>query len=82
MNRLVTLLVIILVAGIATWYSLDNSRPVLLGLDLQGGMRVTLEPDAAKLAGETLDAETMSRVRDVLENRVNSFGISGGDVRV
>jgi SecD/SecF fusion protein len=73
--------VLILTAG-AIWYSLSPQFPVAQGLDLRGGMRVTLEPDARKLAGQKVDAETMRLVRSVLENRVNSLGLSGTEVRL
>ncbi|MCC2670146.1 MAG: protein translocase subunit secF/protein translocase subunit secD [Armatimonadetes bacterium] len=73
--------VLALVAG-AIWYSLAPQFPVALGLDLRGGMRVTLEPDYPKLEGQQIDRETMQLVRSVLENRVNSFGLSGTEVRL
>ncbi|MFN3651277.1 MAG: protein translocase subunit SecD [Armatimonadota bacterium] len=79
--RVLFVAVLALIAA-AIWYSLSPQFPVALGLDLRGGMRVTLAPDRDKLAGNTLNAETMQRVRSVLENRVNSFGLSGTEVRL
>jgi preprotein translocase subunit SecD len=79
-----TLLVLVVLAGLTGWYSLENERfPIARGLDLQGGLRVSLEPDPTRLEpGQTVSDEDMGRVRGVLENRVNSFGLSGTEVRV
>ncbi len=83
MKHLVTLLGLIALAGLTGFYSLSPSFPVLEGLDLQGGMRVTLEPDPTKQQpGTTISKQMMEQVRDVLENRVNSFGLSGAEVRL
>ena len=47
----------------------------MLGLDLQGGSRLEYEADLSQVA--TADRpEAMSGVRDVIERRVNSLGIS------
>jgi len=79
-----TLLALVILAAVTGWYSLDNERfPIAKGLDLQGGLRVTLEPDPTKLEpGQTVSEEDLNRVRGVLDNRVNSFGLSGTEVRV
>ncbi|MBM3458634.1 MAG: hypothetical protein FJX77_08905, partial [Armatimonadetes bacterium] len=83
MKNGLTFLAILVVAGLAGWYSLTPKFRVALGLDLRGGMRVTLEPDPTKQdPGQRIDAETMNSVRNVLENRVNSFGLSGTEVRL
>jgi protein-export membrane protein SecD/preprotein translocase SecF subunit len=82
LRHVVTFFAILILAGAAAWYSLSPKYPVALGLDLKGGMRVTLEPDDTKEDGRNIDADKMGRVRDVLENRVNSFGLSGTDVRL
>ncbi len=83
MKNGLTFLAILVVAVAAAWYSLSPQFPVALGLDLRGGMRVALEADPTKLEpGQKVDQETMSSVRNVLENRVNSFGLSGTEVRL
>src|SRR4051794_7876229 len=56
--------------------------PPSLGLDLRGGLRVTLEPDTSQEGGKHVTEDQMRQVRDVLESRVNSFGLSGADVRI
>ncbi|MGV3724236.1 MAG: protein translocase subunit SecD, partial [Actinomycetota bacterium] len=82
MKHLSTFLAVLLVSAAAVWYSLSPQFPLAQGLDLRGGMRVTLQPDYKKLEGQKLDRETMQQVRTVLENRVNSFGLSGTEVRL
>lgn len=82
MNRFATLASLLVLVAVAAWFVFFEQRtPVKLGLDLRGGMRVTLEPDRAKLDGQTVDSATMDQVRDILENRTNSFGVSGTAVQ-
>src|SRR5687767_5702394 len=49
-------------------------------------MRVILEADKAKMRQKklavALDRDTMGQVREILENRVNAFGLSGATVQV
>ena len=45
--------------------------PLKLGLDLQGGLRVTLQADQDDPLPEDLSA-----ARDIIENRVNQFGVA------
>jgi len=52
-----------------------RKKAIHLGLDLQGGMHVLLEVDKSKLsAAEAKDA--VDRARDVIENRVDQFGVA------
>lgn len=55
------------------WKSLRgiNESAIKLGLDLQGGLRVVLQ---AEEANPTM--EDMETARNVIENRVNAFGVS------
>jgi len=46
------------------------------GLDLEGGVRVLLQPE------EQVDQETMDRVKDGLEQRLNAFGLNDVVIRV
>ena len=48
---------------------------VHLGLDLQGGTSLTYEADLSNIP-EGEETEAMAGVRDVLERRVNAFGVS------
>jgi len=57
--------------------SLSNlrSKAIHLGLDLQGGIHMVLEIDKSRLsAADAKDAP--ERVREILENRVNQFGVA------
>ena len=45
-----------------------------LGLDLQGGLQVLLSADAPE--GQALDASSMETARRIVENRVNSLGLT------
>ena len=47
-----------------------------LGIDLQGGTRVTLVPQ-----GQQPTPEQLSQARKILENRVNGMGVSGATVQ-
>ncbi len=49
--------------------------PVKLGLDLQGGTQLVLEADMSKIAGDQKDT-ALDSSREVIERRVNLFGVS------
>lgn len=53
----------------------DKSPTPKLGIDLQGGTRVTLVPQ-----GQEPTAEQLAQARVILENRVNGMGVSGASV--
>ena len=55
----------------------DRSASPKLGIDLQGGTRVTLVPQGAEPTREQLED-----ARNILENRVNGMGVSGASVVV
>jgi preprotein translocase subunit SecD len=50
------------------------------GLDLQGGLQVLLEAELP--ANQTIDSADMETVRSIIENRVNSLGVSEPVVQV
>lgn len=56
----------------ANWF---GKFPLKLGLDLQGGTQMTLGTDMSKIASQNRDAALQS-ARDVIERRVNLFGVS------
>lgn len=80
----VSLLLIIGITAAATWVALPGEaidvggwkadHPIQQGLDLQGGVQVTLE--ARPPAGQSVDSETMNGTRDTIERRVNALGVS------
>ncbi len=80
-HTLAFILVITLLAG---WMDLPgdmldiggykSNHPIRQGLDLQGGLQVTLE--ARPPAGQEVDEDTLNGTRDTLERRVNALGVS------
>ena len=55
--------------------------PFRLGLDLLGGTHLVYQADLSKLSG-TSEADAMQGVRDVIERRVNFFGVAEPLVQV
>ena len=53
----------------------DRTAKPNLGIDLQGGTRVTLVPQ-----GEEPTQEQLAQARTILENRVNGMGVTGASV--
>ncbi len=78
------LIVVILITILATWIAMPGhswdigsyreNHPVRLGLDLQGGLQVTLQADPP--VGVTVDSRLLDGTRDTLERRVNALGVS------
>lgn len=52
-----------------------SSKPFRLGLDLSGGTHLVYQADVSKLAATDI-TDSMSSLRDVVERRVNLFGVS------
>jgi len=85
-KRLTGLVLIVILAALAIWIdipqhpsikigSYTNSLNVKLGLDLQGGSHLVYRADLSGISD--LDAtEALGGVRDVIERRVNAFGVS------
>lgn len=59
---------------LVTFLSSNNSMSPKLGIDLQGGTRVTLVPRGAP------DEEALNQARDIVDQRVNGLGVSGAEV--
>ncbi len=57
------------------------SKPFVLGLDLQGGTSLEYEADVSKIA-QSEQRDAMAGVRDVIERRVNTLGVSEPIVQV
>src|SRR3989304_817980 len=51
-----------------------------LGLDLKGGTYVLLEADTSRLPPGTDISDALDGVKDVLERRVNAFGVSETEI--
>jgi len=68
-------LIFIALLTIAVLYvTLSGAFETKLGLDLSGGTQVLLE--ARPASGQTLSVEAMGQARDIIENRVNAFGLT------
>jgi len=59
----------------------DPSRPFRLGLDLSGGTHLVYQADVSKIDSSDISA-SMASLRDVVERRVNLFGVSEPLVQV
>jgi preprotein translocase subunit SecD len=75
-GRALLVLVLLLVSLGATAY-FQGSTSVRLGLDLQGGTSVTLQPRATE--GE-VTAETINQAVNIIRQRVNSLGVAESEV--
>ncbi len=89
-NRIIAVLLLVVIALIGYFvYSSElpkadggeASRPFRLGLDLAGGTELTYKADVTKLADGDIDG-AMETLRDVIERRVNLFGVSEPVVQV
>lgn len=58
-----------------------NPRPFKLGLDLQGGAHLVYEADVSQIKNIS-PRDAVSAARDVIERRVNLFGVSEPNVQV
>lgn len=63
-------------------YSTTVSKPFQLGLDLSGGSYLVYQADVSQFNGSEKEIEdAMEALRDVLERRVNLFGVSEPSVQ-
>lgn len=83
------LILIVVVAALAAWVAwpanpgihirlgetkIDRDIALHLGLDLQGGMQMLLEPDVPE--GQAVSSESMEAARSIVESRVNGLGVA------
>ncbi|MDO8655025.1 MAG: hypothetical protein Q7R48_01190 [bacterium] len=71
----VALLVILLVGGAASFVDWSSKFPFRFGLDLQGGISLAYQADLSQISSQDYD-EVMAGLRDVIERRVNLFGVT------
>lgn len=85
-RRLIWGFVLLIIVGLAAWVdspkhpsitigSFHRDLNMKLGLDLRGGTRLVYRANV-EAAGEQEPLEALTGVRDVIERRVNAFGIS------
>ncbi len=87
-NRILAVFLLIIALGIGgfDYYSETHpdssiSKPFKLGLDLNGGTHLVYRADVSKIdSGEV--ADSMNALRDVIERRVNVFGVSEPVVQI
>ena len=76
--RLLALFTLIVIGVYAlVFFTGTRTAEPKLGIDLQGGTRVTLVPQ-----GDEPTSEQLQDARNILENRVNGMGVSGASVVV
>src|SRR3989338_2278342 len=79
-HRVISLFLIVIFAGVV-FFVYSPNRPFRLGLDLNGGTELTYRADISQVKGGDIGS-AMSSLRDVIERRVNMFGVSEPVVQV
>ena len=72
----IVLVLVGLLAGAV--YLSDAKTEPKLGLDLEGGTQIILEPKTT--AGQTVATEQLNQARDIIVQRVDAGGVSGAEV--
>lgn len=78
--RVLIIIVLLLLGAVLVDFPLGrfnfaNNFPIKLGLDLQGGTELELQTDMGKIAPTDRD-DALESARQVIERRVNAFGVS------
>lgn len=71
--RWLRLILIILVIGIALFYTFPFDKNINLGLDLQGGSHILLE--CVDSPNAPVDSDAVNRVMEIITNRINPEGV-------
>ena len=84
-RHVVWALLVLVGAGLLTWYvtttnAQGSPHAVKLGLDLAGGTELTYRADTSAILGDKDDA--LESLREVIERRVNLFGVAEPLVQV
>jgi preprotein translocase subunit SecD len=69
------IMIVVLIGGLWTWILLAGFSPVL-GLDLEGGISVVLEPKEA----EGVDSDALDQAVNIIRNRVDDLGVAEPDI--
>lgn len=72
--RYLPALVVLLISGLLGWYVLSPGHPIKLGLDLAGGTELIYRADTSLV--ETDVPGALNSLREVIERRVNLFGVA------
>src|SRR3989344_5773433 len=82
LKRILALIILILAAGIGFFvYKSGASHPFRLGLDLSGGSHLVYKAYVSQVVSGQV-SDSMDALRDVIERRVNLFGVSEPVVQV
>ena len=73
-RRIIAVILILFGLGLA-YFDLSSLRPFKLGLDLRGGSHLVYQADTSALPAGADIGEAMSSLREVIERRVNTFGV-------
>jgi preprotein translocase subunit SecD len=75
--KILKFIFIILLAGLIIWIDLPDNPffTTHLGLDLQGGSHLVFEAETEKISPDDLE-DALNSSRDIIEKRVNLFGVS------
>lgn len=66
----------ILFIGLVALFILKGGKNFVLGLDLAGGSALTYKIDTSTLPADAVVADSVMALRDVIERRVNLFGVT------
>lgn len=66
--------IVLIISGLLTWYVVSPGHPVKLGLDLAGGTELIYRADTSLV--ETDVPGALNSLREVIERRVNLFGVA------
>jgi preprotein translocase subunit SecD len=72
-SRIIRLIIIVLVIGLAAFYAFPLDKNINLGLDLQGGSHIVLE--CIDTPNAPVDSDAVNRVMEIITNRINPEGV-------
>jgi preprotein translocase subunit SecD len=64
------------IAALAIWAIYPLGEKINLGLDLKGGMHLTLEADLSKFPSEKDVGDAMDLAMEIVRNRIDQFGVT------
>jgi protein-export membrane protein SecD len=74
-KRISRALFVIIFIGAIGWLTFRGGNDFVLGLDLNGGSALTYKIETSSLPAESNVEESVTALRDVVERRVNLFGV-------
>src|SRR3989344_1684041 len=80
-HRAISVFLILLAVGVAFYVYRTDKYPFRFGLDLNGGTELTYRADISKVKSGDIGG-AMTSLRDVIERRINMFGVSEPIVQV